>query len=103
MSEQVTKTPEEIALDRKEKEARINARIAELKLCEGKTFHRNDGKGLPVKVLKYAGIFIKDSVGIYTFAVESTGHARWNAPATDFLATHHVVETPEIATSDEPI
>jgi hypothetical protein len=103
MSEQITKTPEEIALDRKEKEARINARIAELKLCEGKTFHRNDGKGLPVKVLKYAGIFIKDGVGIYTLSVEIPGHARWNAPATEFLSEHHAIETTKTEANSEPI
>ena len=102
MSEEI-KTPEEIAQARKDKEAKINARIAELKLCEGKTYHRNDHTGNPVKVIKYAGIFIKDGVGIYTFAVESKGHAAWNTAATEFLATHHVVETAETETSNEPI
>ena|ERR1035437_6685907 len=104
MSEEIKPTPEEVIQARKDKEAKINARIAELKLCEGKTFHRNDGHGHPVKVIKYAGIFVKDGVGIYTFAVEVRGHAAWNAGATDFLATHHVVETPaETTTSTDPI
>jgi hypothetical protein len=104
-------TPEEAAViqkakdaeARKAKEARINARIAELTALAGKTFARNDGVGLPVNVLKYAGIFIKDGIGIYTLAVETPGHAKWNAPATEFLANYHVIETPKTATSDEPI
>jgi hypothetical protein len=94
---------DELAAQRKEKEAKINARIAELKTYEGKTFLANDGKGLPVKVIKYAGIFIKDGVGIYSFTVEIPGHARWNAAATDFLAAYSVVEAESTATVTEPI
>ena len=96
-------TPDQLAEQRKAKEAKINARIEELKQCEGKTFIANDGSGLPVTVLKYAGIYIKDGVGIYTFSVESNGHAKWNAPATEFLANYRAIETPKTETSDEPI
>jgi hypothetical protein len=97
-------TPEEIAEDRKAKQDRIDARIAELKLCEGKIYIQNDGQG-PLKTIKrYAGIFPKDGALIYTFEVEVNGHANWNAPATEFLDSHHVVEVkPVTETSNEPI
>jgi hypothetical protein len=100
---QTPPTAEQLAEQRKAKEAKINARIDELKQCEGKTFVRNDGTGLPVKVLKYAGIYIKDGVGIYTFSVESSGHAKWNAPATEFLANYRAIDTAKTETSNEPI
>ena len=103
MSEPVTPTPEEIATARAEKAAKIEARITELKQSEGKWYVRKDGKGLPTKVIKYAGIFVKDGVGFYTFAVETPGHASWNAPATDFLAAHIETAAPTTATQDEPI
>ena len=97
------KTPEQIAAERKEREAKINARIEELKSYEGKTFVRNDGAGLPVKVLKYAGMFLKEGRMIYTFLAEINGHAVWNPPATDFLENYHVIEVKETENSNEPI
>ena len=103
MSETI-ETPPDVAAARAAKAAKIEARIAELKQSEGKWYVRKDGKGLPTKVVKYAGIFIKDGVGIYTFAVETPGHASWNAPATDFLAAHNETSAPaSTATADEPI
>lgn len=85
---------------------RINSKIAELTALEGKWFANNDGRGLPVKVVKYAGIF-KDGDGglVYTLTVESTGHARWNPPASDFLKNFHEVTAPAVAktTTQEPI
>ena len=101
------KTPEQVAADaeRQKRADAINARVAELKKFEGKTFARNDGKGLPIKVKRYAGIFQNsDGVMVFTFAVESKGHAAWNAPATDFLANHHEIEpATEAAANDFPI
>jgi hypothetical protein len=87
---------------RKEREAKINARIEELKSFEGKTFARNDGTGLPVKVLKYAGMFLKEGRMIYTFEAETPGHAAWKPSATDFLAEYHVIETAATETEVEP-
>lgn len=102
MSEEI-KTDEAKAAERKAREEKINARIAELKTYEGKYFMRKDGVGLPIKVEKYAGIFIKDGVATYTFTVETTGHARWNPSATDFLAEHDEIKAPAAtATNDEP-
>lgn len=88
---------------RKAREEIINARIAELKKSEGKWYARNDGTGLPTLVKKYAGIYIKDGIGIYTFEVEIPGHAAWKPSATDFLAEHHEVGAPAATeTSDLP-
>ena len=72
---------------------KIAARVAELKLCEGKTFARNDGTGLSVKIIKYIGI-LPDAKGgsYYAFTVEIPGHARWNPSATDFLNEYHAIE-----------
>ena len=101
---ETVKTPEEIAADRKAKQEKIDARISELRACEGKTYIQNDGQGPLKKVNKYAGIFPKDGALIYTFEVEIAGHAVWNAPATEFLANHHVVNVePANLTSNEPI
>lgn len=111
-----TPTPEEIAAekaatDKLAREAaakaladKIAARIAELKTFEGKTFVRNDGKGLPITVIKYAGIFSWPTGGTYyAFTVEIPGHARWNPSATDFLNEHHVIEVPaKIEINSEP-
>jgi hypothetical protein len=96
---------DELAAQRKEKEAKINARIAELKTYEGKTFVRNDGKGLPIIVKKYAGIFVSGGQSAYVFAVESSGHAAWHAAATDFLENHTAVEAEQLKTanSNEPV
>jgi len=96
-------TPDEVKLQqRKEREAKINARIEELKTFEGKTFVRNDGTGLPVIVKKYAGMFLKEGRMIYTFEVETPGHAAWKPSATDFLAEYHVIESAATATEVEP-
>ena len=103
MSE-ATQTPPDVAAERAAKAAKIEARIAQLKTSEGKWYARKDGKGLPTVVKKYAGIFVKDGVGIFTFAVETPGHGAWNAPATDFLAAHDEIPAPTAtATADEPI
>jgi hypothetical protein len=91
------KTPEQIASETKraERQAIIDAKVAELKGYEGKTFARNDGTGGPVKVLKYMGIHVNVNKGYaeYMFNVERTGHYNANLGATDFLAEHHVIET----------
>jgi hypothetical protein len=72
---------------------KIAARVVELKTFEGKTFARNDGTGLPTKVVKYAGILTDAKGGsYYAFTVEIPGHARWNPSATDFLNEYHVIE-----------
>ncbi len=105
MSETNTPTPDQIA-ERQKRADIINAKIAELRQFEGKTFERNDGKGLPIKVVRYAGIFQDaNRAMVYTFSVETKGHAAWNAPASEFLANHHVVETTEAnsAVNDLPI
>lgn len=83
---------------------KIAARVTELKTYEGKTFARNDGSGLPVKVLGYIGI-LKDGSGgsYYAFTVEIKGHTRWNPPANDFLNQYHVIETEvQTETNQEP-
>jgi hypothetical protein len=88
--------------DRKVREARINARIEDLKSYEGKWFARNDGSGHPIQVLKYAGIAVKDGQAEYTFLAE-TLYARWTPPATKFLEEHHVIAAPATATiNSEP-
>jgi len=101
------KTPEQVAADaeRQKRADAINARVAELKKFEGKTFARNDGKGLPVKVEKYAGICVIGGVATYMFVVEIKGHAVWNEPATAFLENYHVVEVLQNSnpTNDLPV
>lgn len=83
---------------------KIAARVEELKTFEGKTFARNDGIGLPAKVVKYAGILTApDGSSYYAFTVEIAGHARWNPSATDFLNEYHVIEVPaETEINSEP-
>jgi len=101
-----TKTPEEVSADadRAERAKVIDARVAELKAFEGKTFAKNDGTGMPVLVNKYIGIHIIPSRGRaeYVFNVEVKGHYNANVSATDFLAEHHVIETPVAATEPLP-
>ena len=108
MSDTITappiQTPEEVAAAaaRAERAKAIDARVAELKSFEGKTFAKNDGTGLPVLVNKYIGIHICGGVATYLFNVEVRGHYNANVSATDFLAEHHVIETPVAATEPLP-
>ena len=97
MSEEIKPTPEEVIQARKDKEAKINARIAELKLCEGKWFVKNDGSGKPTRVNKYAGIHVVNGIATYFLSVEVPGHAAGNPPATDFLDEYHLLD-PQPAT-----
>ena len=105
MSETIEPTPEQVAADaaRAERAKAIDARVAELKTYEGKTFVKNDGTGLPTKVVKYIGIHVIPARGRaeYLFSVEVPGHYAANVSATDFLADYHAIETP-VATEALP-
>ena len=105
MSETIAPTAEQVAADaaRAERAKAIDARVSELKSFEGKTFIKNDGTGLPTKVLKYIGIHVIPARGRaeYLFSIEVTGHYTANVSATDFLADYHVTETP-VATEALP-
>ena len=85
-------TPEELAAKRKVREDAINAKIAELKKCEGQWFARNDGTGLPTLVKKYSGIHVIGGIANYIFSVEIPSHAMWMPSATDFLAAHTLLD-----------
>ena len=100
MSDPIQLMPEELAASRKAREDAINARVAELKKCEGNWYARNDGTGMPTIVKKYAGIHVINGNATYIFSVEIPGHAAWNPSATDFLAEHTLLDPqPETKTT----
>ncbi len=103
MSDTTTPTPPDLTTEQQARADAIAARVLELTSFVGKTFVRNDGTGRPVKVEKYIGVHVIPARGRaeYLFNVECKGHYNANVSATDFLAAHHVIETP-VATEALP-
>ena len=88
-----------------EQQKALQARIAELKTYEGKTFKRKDGTGpQSVTIVKYAGIGVRDGVSSHAFLVESKNPgARWTPQATQFLAEHNEVPAAEIKSTEQEV
>lgn len=93
------KTPQQISAEK------AAARAEELKTYVGKTFRRRDGKTGLVKVMAYGGVKLrtinKETIEqAHTFTVETEG-ARWNPPATKFLAEHEEVKIDQKPSASE--
>lgn len=90
----------------KEQQAKIDARIKELKTYEGKTFEPNvPNPRFPnqtIKILKYEGVgTLAGGIMTHLFRVESKNPgAIWTPPATKFLEEHHEVEVKSKTTSE---
>lgn len=75
----------------------LNARIAELKTCEGKTYIRKGSDGSQtIKVIRYEGIGnLANGQKAHLFRVEKKNPGSvWTPPATQFLEEHEEVPTP---------
>ena len=95
-------TPEQI----KENRDKLEARIAELKTYEGKTFIKkgSDGK-TTFKVLRYEGIaVIRGGVQAHLFRVESRNPGSiWTPVASEFLNDYEEIQVPEQTATPEII
>jgi len=82
---------------------KLEARIAELKTCEGKTFIKkgSDGK-TTFNVLKYEGIgTIRGGVQAHLLRVESRNPGSiWTPVASEFLNDYEEIEVKETATTE---
>ena len=86
-------------------QAKTAARVAELKTYEGKTFKlKGDTGPTTYRVLRYAGIGIKNGISAHTFEVERKNPgAIWTPAATQFLAEHEEITATETKPSQEVI
>jgi len=86
---------------------KTQARIAELKTFEGKTFRRKDGvnPNQTIKIVRYEGIgTLQGGILAHLFRVESKNPgAIWTPPATQFLDEHEEIQQSETVKSKEII
>lgn len=90
----------------------VSARVEELKKYKGKWFKRKDGKEGATQVVDYIGTKTVQglnehgqpvAISYHTFQVQAIDGRRWTPAATQFIAEHDEIESPETTSDNQPI